>query len=240
MATISTLELPVANIGKVILTQPVVNPEIGDDVEQHDLPGIDLSRQVVERASNEEKTDIRDGDQRSLRVGPQRTNGVNMAVSEHLPAVFFGQTLVSGTDIEQHVQLPSEKLMSEQSNSVIERSLLDQLHKLAEQSGLLVLNFGFSGRHKDNVLVDMGVVTVMSAMGDLPGKERHHEKRVHSPANNIVELVVCREGTVTTFVADNPHSDANAALDKAVKDPSGHSESRRRQKINLQREEHQH
>lgn len=199
-----------------------------------------MSRQIVERASNEEKTDIRDGDQRSLRVGPQGANGVNMAVAEHLLLVFVGQTLVSGTDIEQHVELPSEKLVSEQSDGVIERSLLDQLHKLAEQSGLLVLNFRFSGRHKDNVLVDMGVVTVMSAVGDLPGKERHHEKRVHSPANNIVELVVCREGTVATFVADNPHSDANAALDEAIKDPSGNSESRRRQKINLQGEKHQH
>lgn len=63
---------------------------------------------------------------------------------------------------------------------------------------------------------------------------------MHSPTNNIVELVVSRESTVTALVTNDPDADTNATLGKAIQDPSGSSESRRGQIINVQSQIDEH
>lgn len=147
----------------------MVNPHVGNNVKKDDLPATDVLSQVVQSGSNDQETDVRDGDQRSLRAGEEGANGVEMAVSEHLRTLLLGrQTLVSSADVEQHVKLPAEHLVAEQSDSVVERSFLNQLNKLAEHRRLPGLHLRLSGGHKDNILVDVSVVTVMSAVGDLP------------------------------------------------------------------------
>lgn len=213
----------------------MVNPEIGNDIEQSNLPEPDLGTQVVESASNNQQTQISDGDQVSLRVCEQRAQGIEVAVSESLGGgALLRQTLVSGADIEKHVQLPSQNLVTEQSNSVVEGSFLNQLGELAEHSRLLVLDLGLGSRYKDSVLLDVAVVSVVSGMGDLPREERNHQKRVNGPATKVVESGRLRKGTMATLMADNPHSSADAALKKGVQDPSRRPHERSWQEIDLE------
>lgn len=63
---------------------------------------------------------------------------------------------------------------------------------------------------------------------------------MHSPSDNVVELAVLRERTVSAFVTDNPHAGAHAALDKSVENPCAGAHERRRQEINLEGEPDKH
>lgn len=213
----------------------MVDPEVGHDVEQRNLPESDLGTQVVESASDNQQTQISDGDQVSLRVCEQGAQGIEVAVSESLGGgTLLGQTLVSGADVEKHVQLPSQNLVTEQSDSVVEGSFLNQLGEFAEHSRLLVLDLSLSSRDKDSVLVDVTVVPVVSGMGDLPREERNHQKRVDGPATKVVKSSRLGKGTMATFMANNPHSSADAALEKGVQNPSRRPHERSRQEINLE------
>lgn len=121
---------------------------------------------------------------------------------------------------------------------MIERRFFNQLNKFGVEGGLLVLDLGFSRRNKDHIFVNVGMVPMVTSMGDLPRKVGHHESRMNSPSNNIIEQRELGEGAVSTFVTDNPHSGSNAALDEGIKDPSSGTERWRRQKIDLQGEPH--
>lgn len=117
---------------------------------------------------------------------------------------------------------------------MIQRSLLDQLDELGQKGGLLILDLSLSWRDKDGILVNVAMITVMSGVGDLPRVERHHKKRVNCPTNKVIQSGVLREGAMTTFVTNDPHSGSNTALNKAIQDPGASAEKWRWEIINLE------
>lgn len=79
----------------------MVNPEVGHNIEQSNLPSSHLSGQVVESTTNNQKANISDGNQAGLGVGEEGAERVEVTVAEHLGAVcLLGQTLASSADIE--------------------------------------------------------------------------------------------------------------------------------------------
>lgn len=212
----------------------MVDPEVGHDVEQSNLPSSHLSGQVVERAANNQEANVSDGNQVCLGVGEERAERVKVAVTERLGAVcLLGQTLASSADIEHQVELPTKDLVAQKSNGVIERSLLKQLLKLLDhgrQSGLALL---IGGRNEDSVLLNVAVIAVVSRMRDLPREVRHHKQGVDGPANNIVQHGERGEGTMSTLVAENPDSNANTALEESIGGPGTGPLCGRRQEIDV-------
>lgn len=203
-----------------ILTKPVVDPEVGHNVEQSNLPSSHLGSQVVERAADNQKANISDGNQVCLGVGEESAERVKVAVTKRLGAVcLLGQTLGSSADIEHQVELPSKDLVAQKSNCVVQRSFLKQLLELLDHGRHLALALLIGGRNEDGVLLDVAVITVVSRMGDLPREVRHHEQGVSSPANNVVQHGVRGESAMSTLVAKNPDSNANAALDESIGNP---------------------
>lgn len=69
---------------RINLTKPVVNPEVGHNVEQSNLPGSHLSGQVVESTTNNQKANIGDGNKVSLGIGEEGAERVEVAVTERL------------------------------------------------------------------------------------------------------------------------------------------------------------
>lgn len=66
--------------------------------------------------------------------------------------------------------------MAEKGDSIVERSLLDELLQLLEHGGHPVLALLLSRRDEDSVLFDVAVITVMSGMADLPREVRYHKQ----------------------------------------------------------------
>lgn len=46
-------------------------------------------------------------------------------------------------------------------------------------------------------------IDVVPAVGRSPGKIRRQKERVGSPANNVVEQIVSREGTMSALMSDD-------------------------------------
>ena len=46
-------------------------------------------------------------------------------------------------------------------------------------------------------------VDVMPSVGRLPREVGRHERGVRYPSNGVVQIIVCRERSVSTFVADD-------------------------------------
>lgn len=205
---------------KGILTEPVVNPEVGDNIEQSNLPSSHLSGQVVERTADNQEADISNGNQVCLGVGEEGAERVEVAVAEHLGAVcLLGQALASSADVEHQVSLPSKQLVSHKGDGIVERSLLNQLLDLLKHGRHPVLTLLLSRRNEDGVLLNVAVVTVVSRVSDLPREVRHHKQGVNSPANGVVQHGVGRESAMATLVTDNPDSNADAALKESVGNP---------------------
>lgn len=169
--------------------QPVVDPEIGNSIQERNLPGAHEGREVIQSASDNQQAQVSDRNLLGLLAGEQGAQRVEVAVSQSVRtrrSSLVGETLVAGADVKQQIELPSEDLVSQKSDGMVERCLLNKLDELAQKGGLLALDLRLSWRNKDGVLVDMPMVTVVSSMGDLPRVERHHKKGVDCPSNKVV------------------------------------------------------
>lgn len=158
-----------------------------------------------------------------------------MAVSELLHAVspLWWETLVSGADIEQHIELPTKKLVAQQGYRMVQRGFFNQLDEFSIKTGLLLLRLRLSGRNEDSIFVNVTMITMMSSVGDLPRVEGHHKEGMHRPSNEVIQTRILGEGSMTTFVTNDPHSGANTALNKTIKNPGASPEKWRWQVIDL-------
>lgn len=116
---------------------------------------------------------------------------------------------------------------------MVQRSFFNQLDELSIESGLLFLGLRLSRGNEDSILVNVTMIAMMSSVCDLPRVEGHHKEGMHRPSNKVIQTRVLGERTMTTFVTNDPHSSANTALNKAIKNPGTSSEKWRWQVINL-------
>lgn len=83
----------------------MVNPEIRNGIKKSNLPSTHEGGEVVQSASDNEKTQIGDSNQVSLLASEQRAERIEVAVSELLNtgSTLGRKTLVSSADIEQQI-----------------------------------------------------------------------------------------------------------------------------------------
>ena len=213
----------------------MVDPKIRNGIEKCNLPGAHESGKIIKSTSDNQETQVGNCNEVCLLAGEERSERIQVAVSEllHTVSALWREALVSSADIEQHIELPSEDLVSQQGHGVVKRGFFDQFDKLGVETGLLVVGLSLSGRNKDSVLVNVAMVTVVSSMGDLPRVEGHHQEGMHRPSNKVIQTRILGEGSMTTFVTNDPHSGANTALEKTIKNPGASPEKWRWQVIDL-------
>lgn len=177
----------------VLLTKPVVDPEIGKEVpDEHVLPAEILAKSEQDGSNNGEAKIAEKNELGILGLVKRRirVEMIDTATEAILPvlAAAFRLTLVEVVtgDVGKQVQRPSDQLLADQVDHGSDGSLLGQLVKLVGEStdarGVDLAGLG----HEDHVTLEMTGGLVMLAVGNLPGEVRHQERRVEDPANGVV------------------------------------------------------
>lgn len=195
-----------------------MHPQIGNKVQKGDIPCANLCRGVVQNRTHNEQTQISQGNAEVLRPSKKVAEGVEVA-GHATDRTIFRKTLRTGGDIQEEVQLPSEELVADELQEGDDGSFFGQMLELLDADVLLLGQLVVSPRDKDRVLLHVAGVAVVARMGDLPGEVGDHQEGVGGPADNVVKGLVLGEGTMTTFMSQNPYSGADAALEEAVDSP---------------------
>lgn len=199
----------------------MVHPEVGDGVEEQNSRGSDSLGGKVQGGEGDGQAEVGDEDEDGLAGAEHRAGGLKVADAEPL-----GQTgrlpllaaLASG-GVEQQVHLPTEKLVEDDSDELGDGGILKQLAQVDAGKDAVLLGLG--GGNKSHVEVHVAGEAVVAVVRVLPREVGDEEERVEEPSDDIVELSVSRESTVTALVAQDPDTSAHEALDKAVDHPGG-------------------
>lgn len=148
-------------------TQPVVNPEVGNDIEQHHVPRANDSAEVVHNGAHDQQTEVGIGNKNPLRRREESAGWVVVACKCDF-ALILGSALNTSGDIEEEVQLPSHQLVANELNEGNNWSLLSKVLQLLDLQVLLGGQVLIGPRDKDSVLLHVASVAVVASMGDLP------------------------------------------------------------------------
>lgn len=236
------LRVVVVDVGVVVVQvsdgdQPVVNPHVGNKVDQPDstpaTKEFSLGSQV-KSVDNQAEAEIRQGNEDTLTRAENSASRLKVADTQ--PARLLALLAVlTGRDVEQQVGLETSNLVENKLSGLDNRGVLEKLSSLVREEQLadgrpvlrlvlLVATLGSLG-HKSHILLHVASETVVAVVGELPGEVRDEKSRVQNPANNVVQNPVAREGAVATLVGQNPDAGADKALDVAVDDPSNGAHS---------------
>lgn len=167
MATVYLVSFYQVNVEFEERTQPVVDPEIGNDVEEEDVPCADDSTSVPHDRAHDQKTDISHENQFPLGTGEQCTGGVEVAgLLDSTLAV--GATLDTGSHIQEEIQLPSEQLVADKLDEGHDGGFLGQVLELLNGDIALGCELILGPGNKDSILFHVAGVAVVTGVGDLP------------------------------------------------------------------------
>lgn len=202
------------------LTEPMMDPHVWSKVQQQCHPPADLCGQEVQASQRKAKTNIREQYTQLLVRRKELSEQGEMALhSDFASLLAIWKTLLTSSDVEQQVQLPTEQLMSGETQECPDRGLLGMVRQLMEASHVARLQFLFDVWYKDNILFDVSGVSMMTCVGVFPGEVWYHEKGVQSPSYKVVQCLVLRECTMATFMSEDPDACADAALREAIQHP---------------------
>lgn len=93
----------------------MVDPKIRNGIEKCNLPGAHESGKIIKSTSDNQETQVGNCNEVCLLAGEERSERIQVAVSEllHTVSALWREALVSSADIEQHIELPSEKLVAQ-------------------------------------------------------------------------------------------------------------------------------
>lgn len=209
-----------------LLTEPVINPEIGNEVpHKHVRPSKPLA-QSKEDTANDEKTNIGQDDQFGIFLLIQRAGRVEVVdAPSHAVGLAFAPTLalplmvVVSCHIADQISRPAAKLLVNQVQDCRDRCLLGQFRHLIEQIAKPgCKNFSRLG-HKHHVSFHVAGAFVMLAVGDLPGEVGDQKGRVANPTDGVIQRLARRKGLMTALVCKNPDAGSKKALDESVECP---------------------
>ena len=208
------------------LTEPVVHPEVGDDVPHGNIGESEALDGVCKAAKGKSKTDIAVDDVDGLLVVEDGAAGVvvvHTAESTVGLALATALTLtlveVVSSDIGHKVVGPANKLLGEKVESCENGSLLGKLMELVSQttqaSGLRITVTG----EEDHITLHVAGSLVVGAVVVFPAEVGDEKSRVNNPAGEVVDQVGVGEGAVATLVGNDPETSANKTLDNGVDSP---------------------
>lgn len=221
----------VRDLGMVVMEvgdgdKPVVDPEVGDGVEEHDGGDVKDLSGFVQGGESDGQTDIRDGDKDGLTGTENGTGGAEVADAEPTTKTvyFVLQATLAGGGIEEEVCLPSEELVDDQVNELGDGRILEELMEIDAAEQGLAGGLGLRRGDESHVLLHVASEAVVTVVRELPREVGHQEEGVKDPTDAVVELGVLGEGTVTALVAEDPDTSADETLDEAVDHPSRETE----------------
>lgn len=206
-----------------------MNPEVGNEVEVEDGGGTDILGGDVQSGTHQSQTEIGDGNEDGLAGAEDSAGRLEVADTEPLGQTGLGLPLLatlSRAGVEEHVHLPSEKLVEDELDELRSRSILDELSNVNTANDKGPGGLGLSGGDKGHVELHVSMEAVVAVVRVLPAEVGDHQERVEGPSGDIVDLAVEREGTVAALVSQDPDAGAEESLDEAVDHPGSDAEGR--------------
>lgn len=209
-----------------LLTKPVVDPEVGQEVpDEHVVPAKGVDK-VAEPSGSQADTNIAENDEPGVLVFVQGAGRVEVAdtaaeaiVLALATALTLALVVVVASDVGQEVVGPADELLADEHEQGVDGGLLGQLgqlvDKLAETRSLLLAGAG----HKDHVTLHVAGGLVVLAVGHLPAKVGDEQGRVDDPADGVVVQLGRGEGLVAALVGEDPKAGAKEALQEGVQAP---------------------
>jgi hypothetical protein len=209
-----------------MLTQPVVDPEPGNDVPNEDsLEAVDLADES-EDGESDGKTEVTEEDQLLVlalvkrAVGQEVANTATEAVEPAgtLALGLLGVVVVAG-DVEEQVHGPAGNLLTDHVDGGVDGSLLHELVHLVDGSAGAGSKDLTGLGDEDHVTLHVAGSLVVLAVADLPAEVRDEKSRVAEPTNEVVQSLAVGEGLVTTLVGKNPETGTDKTLNDGVESP---------------------
>lgn len=217
--------------GRKILTQPVVNPKVWQEVpDQHVVPA-KLVDEEAEHSGSQTDTNIAENNQPGILLLEQRAARVEVAdaaakavVLALATALTLALVVIVTGDVGQEIVGPADKLLANEHKQGVDGSLLSQLGQLVDKfsktSGLLLAGAG----HKDHVALHVAGGLVVLAVGHLPAEVGDEQGRVDDPADSVVVQLGGGEGLVTALVGEDPETRTKETLQEGVQSPENEAD----------------
>ena len=183
------------------LTNPVVDPEVWQNVVENHVPGSNILSSNSQDSNHSTDADIREENEWKLLL---------LEVQRVLAKVEVGDLWESllrllSSQVGEEVSWPAEKLVLDAVPESDQWSVLRKVSKLNGSCvGLLAavrLDPGLAlVWDKSGILLDVACSLVVGGVGDLPGVEWHQEERVHEQSHDVVELAGLGECAVAALV----------------------------------------
>ena len=209
-----------------MLTQPVVDPEPGNNVPNEDsLEAIDLADES-KNGESDGKTKVTEEDQLLVLALVKRAVGQEVADTA-AEAVEPAGTLALGLlvvvvvagDVEEEVHGPASNLLTDHVDGGVDGSLLHEFVHLVDGSASAGSEDLTGLGDEDHVTLHVAGGLVVLAVGDLPGEVGDEESRVAEPTNEVVQGLAVRERLVTALVGKNPETGTDETLNDSVESP---------------------
>jgi len=170
------------------LTQPMVDPKVGNTVQEEDgLPANDIGGEVEGVASNGE-AEVGDGDEDGLVGAKDGAGGLKVAHTQ--PTSLALLAVGAGRDVKEQVHLPAGELVGDELEELDDGHILKQVG-IEEQVGDATATAGLGALgHKGHVLLHVARESVVAVVRELPAKVGDQQRRVRRPTHNVVDSLV--------------------------------------------------
>lgn len=208
------------------LTEPVVNPEVGNEVPDGHVVETELLDEEVQSSGGDGNTDITHDDKLGILVLVKRAAGVEVVntaaktvVLALATTLLLALVVVVAGNIGHEVVGPADELLENEHEQSESRSLLSEMSELvghlAEARSLLLASAG----NEDHVTLHVAGSLVVLSVRDLPAEVGDEEGRVKNPTSHIVDKARVGESAMTALVGDNPNTGSEKTLKNGVDGP---------------------
>lgn len=203
----------------------MIDPEIWQEIPNGQVRPAELLSEHKQDRGCDSQTKIRQEDQVLVLLLVKRALGVEVTDAEIsvLPAdaLAFGllMMMIMACHVRNQVPGPTDKLLTNEHDGGIQRSVFEQLmhlmHEVAHLSGVRLA----SPRHKHHISFHMASCFVVLAMANFPAEVWYQESRVEDPANGVVQSFAWRERLVSTLMCNDPETGTKQALNEGIDCP---------------------
>jgi hypothetical protein len=208
------------------LTEPVVNPKVGNEVPDGHVVEAKLLNEEVQSGTRQGDTNVAQDDELGVAVLVKRAAGIEVVdtatetvVLALATALLLTLVVVVASNVGHEVVGPADQLLENKHDQSEGGSLLSEVGKLvghlAETSSLLLASSG----DKDHVTLHVSGSLVVLSVGDLPAEVGDEERRVENPAGDVVDEAGVRESTVATLVSNDPETGTEKTLENSIDGP---------------------
>jgi hypothetical protein len=182
-------------------TNPVVNPEIWENIVQHHIPASKNLSTNNQKRNHSTNTNIREENEWQLLLLEQ-----DRIITEiEMRVLRESLVIILARQIRKQMSWPSKKLMLDAIPERNQRSILSQMAQfnalMVRGLAAMALDPGLAGVwNESGILLEVSGRLVMCAVSDLPAVIWDEQERVHDQAQDIVEPDAFGESTVSTLV----------------------------------------